>query len=210
MIKKIAIVLGLLVAGPVFAGECFNFESLFLSDESEEQVAEKLSNFRGLLNEFFYIKGEQRDVVPEEISWDTARELVRFLDQEGLEIRLREDILYKERESFYSIVVGAALIGGYVLGTYGNEGIKRILTNFIRVQSRKAQMSFGLVGASGAVFTSWWGKQFLPEGSCQLSFNRSFMGDAVPLKNLSINDFKSNLETAFEDHPLREVEAVTD
>ena len=87
MLKKIAILLSFtLVAHPVWGEECFNFDKMFSPDRTNKEVREDLKYFHRLLNKFFYIKSvkEEEGSIPLQISWDTARELSRFMGTRGV------------------------------------------------------------------------------------------------------------------------------
>ena len=184
MLRKVIVVLCLLGSGPVWSNECFDFDKIFLSGESEAEVTEKLLKLRHLLVKFFYVKGEYEGAIPNNIAWSTARELSRYLEREGLDIRVREDLFNRERESLFSVFIGGALVAGYTLGTYGSPKIKELFQKFFF--KRKAAVGIGVAGGAGTVLSSWLGGRLIPEGSCELLFSRSFFGDTVPLKDLGV------------------------
>ena len=179
MMKKIVIICSLFLGASVYGGECFDFDNVFLNeDKSEDSIVKDLSIFQRLLNEFFYIKGYEKGTVPTEISWETARELSRFFAKNDFDIKVREDVFNEERESFYSILVGGALVSGYLIGQYGSPAIKNMIEKFI-TRSRRMQLGIGLTGAGGFLFSSWKGGTLLPEGDCELFLVRSFLADTI-------------------------------
>ena len=186
--RAIIVALCLLGASPARSNECFSLDKILLSVDSDVKMSKVLQGFRKLLAEFFFIKGQYGPDLPTNISWSTARELSRFLERKGIDVRVREDLYNKERESLFSAAVGGALVTGFGVGAYGSPKMKDFFNKFIA--SRKVLIGAGMMGGLGAIFSSWFGGQYVPEGSCDLVFSRSILGDAVPLNKLGFNEFK--------------------
>ena len=191
MAKKIVILFCLLANRPVWSQECFNFEKIFSDDKSDEEVVEILKQFQGILSKFFYIKeGNNGQEIPSSISWDTARKLARFLEREGLEVSVREDLYSKEQRRISGISIGAALVLGYGVGSYGTSKVKEIFRRWIL--SRIAMGGAGVMAGLGAITGAFFGVEYIPEGNCDLMLRKSIFQGSIPLSNLTFNDFVSD------------------
>ena len=76
----------LFVIQSALAEKCLETGSIIAESNSDEEASERLSEFKESVEKYFSIMGEEE--VPGQISWDEARNLVRFLSGEGFEVRL--------------------------------------------------------------------------------------------------------------------------
>ena len=190
MLRKMVVLLICLGAfNPAWGEECFSLDRLFESERSNEELTEELNRFHALLIKFFYIKeGKSYDDVPLKISWSTARELSRYMDQEGFDVRVREDLQDKEMESIYGASVGAALVAGFTLGQFGSPKMKALFQKM--VVPRLATVGAGVLGGAGAIFGGWFGGgQYMPGGNCDLVIRSPMVQQGIPLSRLSFDYF---------------------
>ena len=192
---KMMVALCLLGVSPVRAEDCFNLSKVLLSMKSDAQATETFDELRGLMAEFFYVKGYMGPEMPLSIPWETARELARFLERKDFDVRVREDLYQEERESLFSAAIGATAVIGFMAGYYSPAGLKEMIKKFI---SKKLAIGAGFMGSIGVVGSSWFGGEHIfPEGSCDLVFSRSIAGrDAIPLSNLGTEEL-SKLQEPF-------------
>ena len=178
-----------LVINPVWAKECFNFDKIFAPGKSNQELTEDLKYFHTLLTKFFFVKdGHTYENVPLSISWKTARELSRFMEREGLDIRVREDVYRKDMESIYGASVGAAFVSGFAISTYASPKVKDLLKKF--VISRLTRWGSGIFVGVGAVASAWFGvSEHMPGGSCALVLRSSLFRQGIPLSSLTFDNF---------------------
>ena len=150
VMRVMIVLLFLLGMAPVRANECFDMTKVFSSVRSDRKATQRFNKLRMLLTEFFYIQGNMGPEIPSSMSWKQARELSRFLDINGIDVRVREDLFTKERETIFSAAVGAALFIGYTVGTYSSSKLQELLKKFL--VSKKVQVGAGLMGGAGASF----------------------------------------------------------
>ena len=188
MIKKWVVLFFLVASNFSWAKECFDFENIILADKSEAEVIEELSKFEDLVAKFFNLKSEGE--VTSEIPWSVARELARFLEQGGLDVRVREDFYNAEKESFFIMISGTTLIGGYFVGAYIEPYIEKVL---IKINlTKKVMLATTLLWRTGFMMAAWFGGRNLFETNCDLLLPASLLEKAVPLV-----DFKFDEETIF-------------
>ena len=184
MLKTMAVLWCLLMALPSLSKECFEFEDIFATGESEAEVNEKLSQLENLMARFFYLRGEDlKDIAS--ISWNTARELSHFLRKQGFEIEVREDIYNEEKESLFVMVGGGALLVGHALGQYVAPQEFKFFKKF--ALSKKAIFLLGFLWRGGAALGAWLGGRYIFGGSCEMSFVGAFRG-GVPLRSLGFDE----------------------
>ena len=193
MIKTMAVVLFLLMAKSASTKECFNFDNIFLSNESKEEVTEKLLNLKKLLGRFFYLRGELDLENISSVPWSTARELAYFLKSRGFDITVREEFYNEYKESYFRAWLLAALTGGYALGSYLVPYEKKLLEKII--VRRKIIFVAGVLWRIGAVGSAWLGGGYIFDGHCRLLFSSSLFGGALPLMNLEINEMPPSTDT---------------
>ena len=216
MVRATVMVLCLLGMSPVLRGkECFDFNRFFLSMKSDEQGAKVLDEFQNSLVDFFYIKGEHDPELPLSISWSTARELARYLEKKGFDIRVREDIHSEARESVFNLAAGGAFVAGFALGAYGSPKLKEVVQKF--VVSKRLVLGSGIMGGAGVIVGSWFGGPALFEGSCNLTFRHySIVGGTAPLRDLGVHLDMDAITDRFEQSssdepmPCDQMEAIVD
>ena len=173
------VILFLLGSHPAWTRECFDFEDIFSTGGTQTDAKEKVSRFQALVTKFFYLKGEWNGENISRMTWSTARELAHFLEQEGFVVRVREDFYNAEKESFFVMVTGSALIGGYVVGAYIEPYTEKLFTKFHL--SKNVMLALTLLWRTGFMVAAWFGGKNIFETNCDFLFSGTLSNDSFPV-----------------------------
>ena len=89
--KRLALILCssiFLARGALGAEACFDMDSVVVGSHSNEDALEQIERFKGAMVEYFFTLGDGE--IPEEISGEEAEEIIDFLKQKGLDVKLLE------------------------------------------------------------------------------------------------------------------------
>ena len=183
MIKKtIALTLctSVFMAPGAMGEACFDVENVVVNSDSHEEAVERLARLKGGLAKYFSIMGEEQ--IPEDISWDEAEDLVRFLRHEGVEVGLNP---YDGEDSpWFRIPLGVGAGGATAFSG------AMFLATAVRVASQAGGAwggaVMGLIGA-GLVGGAHFLGEYLATDDCDLALISTRV---VPLVSVGTGDFE--------------------